>query len=149
MHFQCSIPVFEGLLPGEHNERLMDLLFVFAHWHGLAKLRLHTDHTVDILDTTTTLLGQHLRDFVEHTCNAVSTKELKREYEARKRREAKKKSKSKPRGPKRKDDAAEPGPMGSTTEELTGAETIGTAVPPLIFVFGLIFPKQRVVMRKL
>ncbi|KAH6896318.1 hypothetical protein BKA70DRAFT_1438538 [Coprinopsis sp. MPI-PUGE-AT-0042] len=91
---QCAIPVFESLLPGVHNDRLMELLFIFAQWHGLAKLRLHTEHTVDMLDHTTTLLGQKLRDFVSHTCSAISTKELQREYEARRRRESKKNSKT-------------------------------------------------------
>jgi hypothetical protein len=69
----------------------LELLFTFAHWHGLVKLRIHTDHTIAILDQLTTTLGQQLRDFVEHTCNEISTKELRREYDARKRRLAKKK----------------------------------------------------------
>ncbi|OBZ68473.1 hypothetical protein A0H81_11674 [Grifola frondosa] len=43
LQMQCSIPAFEGLLPEPHNKVLMDLLFVFAQWHGLAKLRMHTD----------------------------------------------------------------------------------------------------------
>lgn len=68
----------------------MKLLFVFSHWHGLVKLRLHTDHTIGILDDTTTELGNCLRDFVDVTCKEIPTKELRREYEARKWREAKK-----------------------------------------------------------
>jgi hypothetical protein len=55
------------------------------------KLRIHTDHTIAILDQLTTTLGQQLRDFVEYTCSEISTKELRREYDARKRRLAKKK----------------------------------------------------------
>jgi hypothetical protein len=67
----------------------MDLLFVFAEWHGFVKLRLHTDHTIEILDRATTQLGDHLRQFVDTTCKEIPTKELRREYEARKRRDAK------------------------------------------------------------
>ncbi|KAG2081012.1 uncharacterized protein F5147DRAFT_783966 [Suillus discolor] len=52
---QCAIPVFDGLLPNNnHNKIIQDLLFTLAHWHGLAKLRMHSDLTLDILDTATT-----------------------------------------------------------------------------------------------
>ncbi|RXW21632.1 hypothetical protein EST38_g4229 [Candolleomyces aberdarensis] len=78
---QCAIPAFEGLLPEPHGTALMKLLFVFAQWHALAKLRLHNDHTLDLLDYTTTQL--------------VATKELAKEAEARARREAKGKGKGK------------------------------------------------------
>ncbi|KIM83848.1 hypothetical protein PILCRDRAFT_68635, partial [Piloderma croceum F 1598] len=47
---QCAIPVFDGLLPEPHNSAVLDLLFVIAHWHGLAKLHMHHDLTLDILD---------------------------------------------------------------------------------------------------
>ncbi|KIK32452.1 hypothetical protein CY34DRAFT_45100, partial [Suillus luteus UH-Slu-Lm8-n1] len=40
---QCVIPVFEGLLPKEHNGIVLDMLFDLAAWHGYAKLRMHTD----------------------------------------------------------------------------------------------------------
>uniref|UniRef100_A0A8H7XVH3 Uncharacterized protein n=1 Tax=Psilocybe cubensis TaxID=181762 RepID=A0A8H7XVH3_PSICU len=47
---QCSIPVFEGLLPEPaHNKIIQNLLFEMATWHALAKLRLHTDTTLDKL----------------------------------------------------------------------------------------------------
>ncbi|KAJ6619167.1 hypothetical protein B0H10DRAFT_1794003 [Mycena sp. CBHHK59/15] len=39
---QCAIPVFEGLLPEPHNNTVLNLLFTFAEWHVLAKLRMHT-----------------------------------------------------------------------------------------------------------
>jgi hypothetical protein len=54
---QCAIPVFKGLLPGEHNEILLDLLFELAMWHALGKLRLHTETTLHFLDNSTTRLG--------------------------------------------------------------------------------------------
>jgi hypothetical protein len=54
---QCAIPVFDGLFDGEDNDEILQLLFVFAHWHGLAKLRMHTDQTLALLDEATALLG--------------------------------------------------------------------------------------------
>lgn len=92
--FQCALPVFEGLLPEPHNKRVMDLLFVMTHWHGLAKLRLHTDGTLEIMDGVTTSLGNNLREFEKRTCSAFVTRELQKEANARIRREAKKSSKS-------------------------------------------------------
>ena len=74
---------------------MLSLLFVLAHWHGLAKLRTHTDHTLKILDDRTSDLGSDFRAFFKDVCQNVSTKELKRESEARKRREAKKSQKTK------------------------------------------------------
>lgn len=68
----------------------MDLLFTLAHWHGLAKLRLHTDLTLTIMDNETTSLGQQFRNFTKKTCAAFKTEELAREANARKRRQAKK-----------------------------------------------------------
>ncbi|KAJ2935903.1 hypothetical protein H1R20_g1191, partial [Candolleomyces eurysporus] len=90
---QCAIPAFECLLPPPHNAGLMKLLFIFAQWHALAKLRLHNDHTLALLDYTTTQLGAHTRRFDKDTCSRVSTKELAKEAEARARREAKGKGK--------------------------------------------------------
>ena len=84
---QCAIPVFQGLLPEPHNTKVLQLLFTFAHWHGLAKLRLHTDATLQILDVTTTDLGNQLRAFQSDTCASFETLELKREAEARQRRQ--------------------------------------------------------------
>ncbi|KAF6756915.1 hypothetical protein DFP72DRAFT_1066293 [Ephemerocybe angulata] len=91
---QCCLPVFEGLFPGEHDARIQDLLFIMAHWHSLAKLRMHTDYTLDLLDSWTMILGDASRDFVATTCAAIKTCELKKEYEARKRRQAKAEAKT-------------------------------------------------------
>jgi hypothetical protein len=54
-----------------------------AHWHGLAKLRMHHDYTLEIMDQVTTTLGGKLRAFCEQTCPSFSTKELRREFDAR------------------------------------------------------------------
>ena len=67
----------------------MRLLFIVAHWHGLAKLRLHTDTTLDILDKLTASLGKELRGFNQYTCSAFTTWELRREANARNRRRIK------------------------------------------------------------
>jgi hypothetical protein len=83
---QVAIPVFDGLFPEPDNTRVLKLLFVMAHWQGLAKLRMHTDTTLDILDKTTQLLGCTLREFRDKTCSKYATRELKKEAEARQRR---------------------------------------------------------------
>ena len=57
------------------------------HWHGLAKLRMHTDDTMQIFQKVTRELGNELRFFRE-TCTTFTTKELRREAECRRRKEA-------------------------------------------------------------
>ncbi|KAF8057993.1 hypothetical protein FPV67DRAFT_1429294 [Lyophyllum atratum] len=86
---QCSMPVFEGLFPEPHDEIVQNLLFECAHWHTLAKLRMHTDLTLKIFEDVTVSLGNAFRRFENETCAAYTTYELPREFEARKRREAK------------------------------------------------------------
>ena len=86
---QCAIPVFDGLLPEPHNRRILQLLFVTAHWHGLAKLRFHNDLTLNVLDSVTESLGKKLREFRDGTCSAFATRELEREFNARVRRQTK------------------------------------------------------------
>lgn len=73
----------------------MDLLFVMAHWHGLAKLRLHTDETLDLLDELTSDLGDRLRAFDKKTCAAFQTQELPKETRARNREEVRRADKGK------------------------------------------------------
>ena len=80
-HHQCAIPVFDALLPEPHNKNVMALLFTCAYWHGLAKLCMHTDETLMLLDTVTEHLGQQLCHFQLKTCAAFSTQELKQEAE--------------------------------------------------------------------
>ncbi|KAF7426603.1 hypothetical protein PC9H_008972 [Pleurotus ostreatus] len=83
---QCAIPVFEGLLPEPHNQIVLDLLFALAMWHALAKLRLHTDSTLGLLQASTGDIGALLRKFSEMVCPSYSTKDLPREAEARVRK---------------------------------------------------------------
>lgn len=81
--------MFDGLLPEPHNSAVLRLLFICSHWHGLAKLRMHTDNTLKILDDATTDIGTAFRTFKAKTCSAFHTRELKREKEARQRRQQK------------------------------------------------------------
>lgn len=63
-----------------------------GHWHGLAKLRMHHDLTLNLLDSVTETLGEQLRNFSQKICPKFDTLELRREQQARLRREAKKAS---------------------------------------------------------
>ena len=115
---QCAIPAFEGLLPSPHNKKVMALLYTLAEWHGFAKLRQHTDHTLDTLDALTTRLGDQLRAFVKTTCSAIDTKELSREYQARKRRESRQKQGNKTSAKRQKTSDSSECPTGSGTPHL-------------------------------
>ncbi|TEB36972.1 hypothetical protein FA13DRAFT_1787257 [Coprinellus micaceus] len=90
---QCAIPAFEGILPEPHNTELVRLLYICAQWHALAKLRVHHDLTLNLLDYTTVRLGAHMRRFSRDTCETTVTRELPREAEARARREGSRKGK--------------------------------------------------------
>ncbi|KAF7976664.1 hypothetical protein HWV62_6005 [Athelia sp. TMB] len=91
---QCAAPAFEGLLPEPHNKIVMTLLFRLAEWHALAKLRMHTEATLTLLDVSTTILGQELRRFSRMTCAFYFTKLLPAEVAARERRQARQKVKA-------------------------------------------------------
>ncbi|KAG2078840.1 hypothetical protein BDR04DRAFT_997158 [Suillus decipiens] len=49
---QCVIPVFDGLLPKEHDVIFLNMLFDLAMWHGYAKLCMHMDDTLNFFDAT-------------------------------------------------------------------------------------------------
>src|ERR1700722_10923008 len=101
---QCSMPVFEGLLPPPHDTIVQDLLFTLSAWHAYAKLRLHTETTLGFLDITTRQLGYKLRKFKKITCAAFVTRELPKEAAARERRKASKGKKKAVTASKRKRD---------------------------------------------
>jgi hypothetical protein len=86
------MPVFEGLLPEPHNTAVLSLLYLLCHWHGLAKLRMHTEETLSIMDKVTQNVGDAIRTFVASTCPEYDTKELKCEALGRQRREARARS---------------------------------------------------------
>jgi len=81
---QCSIPVFDGLLIEPFNGMLLRLLYKAAEWHALAKLRLHTDSTLDLLESVTREFGRLTRQFRDKTADKFNTVELPREAGARK-----------------------------------------------------------------
>jgi len=66
----------------------MKLLFEFATWHALAKLRLHSESTLSELETSTERLGSLLRKFKHDVCSAYHTRDLPSEEAARGKREA-------------------------------------------------------------
>ncbi|KAK1221912.1 hypothetical protein PQX77_015271 [Marasmius sp. AFHP31] len=80
---QCSIPCFEGLLPDEHNDVILDLLWDFNVLIAYASLGIHTDSTVASLDSTITEYGKSLRVFVNTTCAFYTTTEIPEEAEKR------------------------------------------------------------------
>ncbi|KAJ7799440.1 hypothetical protein B0H14DRAFT_3491588 [Mycena olivaceomarginata] len=86
----CAIPVVEDLLPEPYNSDILDLLFILAEWHSLAKLKLHTDGTIPLLGTATKEVGRLLRRFKRVTYTRWNTKELPSEAAARGCRQAKK-----------------------------------------------------------
>ena len=81
------MPVFEGLFPPEHDREIQTLLFRLAQWHALAKLWLHMDHSLDLLDKATRLLRDQLRKFQQFTCAAFKTMELPSETAAQRRQQ--------------------------------------------------------------
>lgn len=81
---QCSIPVFDGLLPEPFNGMLLRLLYRTAEWHALAKLRMHTDSTLQLLEAVTREFGYLMRQFRDKTSDEFDTIELPRETNARK-----------------------------------------------------------------
>lgn len=72
----------------EHSESISELLYVAAEWHCLAKLRMHTDSTLQDLVAVTVELGNQLRKFAEKIAPDFVTKETPAEAAARARRHA-------------------------------------------------------------
>ena len=87
--------MFEGLLESPHNKVVCELLFELATWHGLAKLRLHTETTINSLEHSTKRLGTVIRKFESDTCSQFQTKDLPSEDAACARRRAAKLAKGK------------------------------------------------------
>ena len=72
---------------------VMTLLYRTAEWHAFAKLRLHTESTLQHLDSLTRDLGKLMRQFRDTTFSTFATFELPREKGARQRRQASNKGK--------------------------------------------------------
>ena len=75
----------------------MTLLYRTAEWHAFAKLRLHTESTLQHLEQLTTELGKLMRKFRDTTQSAFATFKLPKETKARKRRQNSGKGKGKER----------------------------------------------------
>ncbi|KAK0421714.1 hypothetical protein EV421DRAFT_1724714 [Armillaria borealis] len=86
---QNLIPVVDGLLDEPYNSFLLTLLFRLAEWHALAKLRMHTDLTLERLKNCSTIVGKELRRFRDWSRD-FDTVELPKEVNIRVRRAAKK-----------------------------------------------------------
>ena len=71
-----------------HDTTVRKLLFELATWHGLAKLRLHTETNVRDLENSTSRLGHLLRVFQSDVCPEYQTFDLPAEEAARARRKA-------------------------------------------------------------
>ena len=84
---QCSIPAFEGLFPPDHDDIIRILLFRLCEWHVLAKLRLHSNNSLALLDEALKKLGTQIRKFQEKTCEVFKTYELPSEAAAQQRRQ--------------------------------------------------------------
>ncbi|KAJ7865726.1 hypothetical protein B0H14DRAFT_2304376, partial [Mycena olivaceomarginata] len=82
------IPCIEGLLPEPFNSRLLTTLFRLSEWNALAKLRMHTEATLNNLDNSTTVIGRELRSFAATTQAEYKTVELPGETASRARRSA-------------------------------------------------------------
>ena len=67
---------------------MAELLFELATWHAFAKLRLHTESTLQSFEVSTSELGRFLRRFRATTCEEFYTQELPSEEAARGRRRA-------------------------------------------------------------
>ena len=72
--------------------QVLGSLFLCAHWHGLAKLRMHTDATLNVLDSLTTKTSAAFRNFTDVVCPQFATHELAHERQAWKCKEAKRSS---------------------------------------------------------
>jgi hypothetical protein len=90
---QCCGPVFEGLLPPICEVPAQELIFIFAEWHGLAKLRLHTKDTLKIMKRLTSRLGVALREFAKLT-EGLDIRETPKEYASRRKKYESNKAKS-------------------------------------------------------
>lgn len=63
----------------------MDLLYLMAYFHSLAKLRMHTDSSVAVLKEVVENLCEALRYFANETCKRFQTYETDKEYNARRK----------------------------------------------------------------
>ncbi|KZV98671.1 hypothetical protein EXIGLDRAFT_606761 [Exidia glandulosa HHB12029] len=80
---QCAMPCFEGLFPEPYDSEIQSLLFTLARWHSLAKLRMHTDSTLQQLEQVTKDFGIAIRNFQADCCEKLEAYETPKEQEKR------------------------------------------------------------------
>ncbi|GJJ14857.1 hypothetical protein Clacol_009125 [Clathrus columnatus] len=78
----CCMPAFQGLFGEQWDNKIQDLLFTSCCWHGIAKLRMHTEMTLELLDNLTSQLGNSLRFFENTICQHFDTFETPNEKAA-------------------------------------------------------------------
>ena len=93
---QCAGPCFEGLFPKSIDTKIQDLLFVMMCWHASAKLRLHTEKTLDVFRGLTTTFTKEIRHFALKICPQFDTIETPSESAAKLHAEATRIKKGKP-----------------------------------------------------
>ena len=74
---------------------ILDLLFVLATWHALAKLGMHATSSLAIFDCVTKTLGQLLRRLKDHGRPKYNSQETPGELRKRAHRAASKAAKNK------------------------------------------------------
>ena len=79
--------MFEDLISPAHGSSVQRLLFQLTKWHALAKLRIHTDNSLTLLQQSLRRLSDQLCHFQRDTCGAFDTRELPGEAAQRQRRE--------------------------------------------------------------
>ncbi|KAG6808787.1 hypothetical protein H0H92_002888 [Tricholoma furcatifolium] len=83
---QSAGPCFDGLFyetSRSVDQKVQDLLFALASWHASAKMRLHTDWSLDIFQGLTTDLTRQIRIFATDICPKFDTHETPKESRAR------------------------------------------------------------------
>lgn len=62
---------------------VLDTLFIVALWHGFAKMKMHTDISIQILRGLTAELGRVMRQYKRKVCSHFHTQETPTEYNCR------------------------------------------------------------------
>lgn len=90
---------------------VLDLVWECAFWHSLAKLRMHTESTLSILELSTTSLGDTARRFAKELEKPkYDIRELPAEEAARHRRDAQSNAKRTGKPKKTPDAPSKPAP---------------------------------------
>jgi hypothetical protein len=85
---QCAGPCFERLFPRPVDSQIQDLLFLMACWHASAKLRLHTETSLNLFRGMTTAFTRQIRQFANNVCPKFDTVETPSESAASVRADA-------------------------------------------------------------